>query len=103
MKSSGKPKQLGISGGVLNFFTNAVNMGKGVIRTTSDSMAGRRITSAKGSIFANDEASIKRFVLARKNKLLKPGCGVKEIARRAKQIANLQHEGTFRSQRILAR
>lgn len=90
MKSTGKPKELLhiATGGILNFFAAGINAGKGVIRTSADSMAGRRMTSAKGSIFAEEESRSKQYVLEQVAKLPKPGCGAKEIARRLRRLNN---------------
>jgi len=94
MKGTGKPKELlhKTTGGILNFFSEAVNSGKGVVRTSANSIAGRKITSAKGSIFVGNELLIRSIVLHQRENLPKPGCGTKEVARRLKQ-----------QQRILAR
>lgn len=77
-------------------FQEAVNIGKNVRRITSDSKAGKQMMNTKGSIFADGVSATKQWVLAQVAKLPKPGCGAKEIARRAKQIGNIQHDGTFR-------
>lgn len=88
MKGSGKPKELAsqATGGVLNFFAAGINAGKGVIRTSADSMAGRRMTQAPGAILAADEERIKQEALKRKEALPNSGCGAREVARRLKQM-----------------
>ncbi len=43
--------------------------------------------SAKGSILASNELLWKASVLSRRDQQPKPGCGAKEVARRAKQLA----------------
>jgi len=96
MKSSGKPKELlhKATGGILNFFSAGINAGKGVIRKSANSIDGRRITSAKGSIFAGDELLILAQVLQEKEQRPQQG-GAKEIARRLKQIQRRQHASSI--------
>jgi hypothetical protein len=84
-----RPKDLTKTQGILNFFTNGITQGKGVERTTSDSEIGRRLASAKGSIFAEHESILKFEVLNFKLNTPKPGCGAKEVARRLKQLNKL--------------
>lgn len=83
-----KPKNLHhqSNAGVLSFFQGALNTGKGVQRTTSDSIKGKRLMSAKGSISAENETLWKASVLSQRKQLPKPGCGAKESQRRLKQL-----------------
>lgn len=82
-----KPKILHKSNaGVLGFFQGALNTGKGVQRTTSTSIRGKRMMSAKGSIHSDLEMTIKNIVIEQRATLPKPGCGAKEKARRFKHL-----------------
>lgn len=83
-----KPKTLShlSNAGNLTFFQRGINSGKGVVRSTSDSITAKRMMSAKGSITADHESLIKIAIESEKAKLPKPGCGAKEIERRLKRI-----------------
>jgi len=71
-------------------FSTAVTIGKRVARVTSDSIAGKRMMNAPGSIFAENELLAKFEALKAKEQRPKHG-GTKEIARRLKQLKNFQH------------
>jgi len=88
MKGTGKPKEFlhKATGGILNFFQEGINVGKRVARTTADSVDGRRLSSAKGSIFAEDEGRIKQEIAEQSEKTPPSGCGLRECNRRLKQI-----------------
>lgn len=84
-----KPKNLHNSG-FQSAFSTAINSGKGISRADADSYLGRQITSAKGSILAENELIAKFEALKSKERRPKHG-GAKEIARRLKQLNNFQH------------
>jgi len=96
MKSAGKPKELlhKATGGILNFFQQGVNAGKRVIRTTSDSIDGKRMASAKGSILVSNELLALAQALEAKEKRPQQG-GAKEIARRLRQLQRNQNASSI--------
>ena len=97
MKGIGKPKEFlhKATGGVLNFFQEGINAGKRIARTSADSIDGRKMTSAKGSILVEDEERLKQEIIRFNNKNYKPGCGTREVARRLKQIQRRQNAKTI--------
>ncbi len=91
MKGLGKPTDFMRKGqGILDFFATAIFSGKGINSVDAESYMGRKLSSAKGSIFVADAPIYLQQALRAKQELPKPGCGVREVARRLKQIQRKQ-------------